>query len=210
MPLRNPFSKQKLTDEEFAQLEALQRFYLQDIADDSKELHEYLQATDDERVPRYSSTSTDLERSMFQGRLGGGLLSMESENILVNVLQYQRSRTERASFTSGYANDPRNLLCEVIKKFVVDTLSWADLNPDLLALIDKWSKFIHHITMANVFRPGGSSKETMEAMLVSVRNSLRYQVRPTLVKQLNTSSAREHIYWFIQVSNIVYFLQASI
>ena len=197
MPLRNPFNKERYTDTEYAQLEALQRFYTQDVA---KDLHEFLQTTEaDDRIPRYATTATDLERSMFQGKLGTGLLAMEAENLLVNVLQYQRTRHNRSTFRNGYANDTRNLLCEVIKHFVVNTLSHAEVSPDLLVLVDKWSNYIHHITMANVFRAGTRSEETMEAMLVSIRNSMRHQVRPTIVKKLASATAREHIQWFIQV-----------
>ena len=199
MPLRNPLTG-RYTDEEMGEMEAIQRFYTQDI---HPELHEFLQMKEeDERIPRFGATPVDMERTMFQSRLGTGLLCMEAENVLVNVLQYQTSRLNRGTFSSGYLNDPRNLLCEVLKHFAVETLSHAEVNPDLKDLVEKWSTFIHHLAMAGVFR-AGKNAETMEALLISVRNSFRYQIRPSMMKHLSTSSAREHLHWFIQVSNII-------
>lgn len=194
MPLRFPGSK-SYTDEELNQIEGIQRYYTQDV---HTELHEFLQLEEDGKKPRYSATLTDLERQMFQSRIGTGLLAMECENILVNILQYQTSRQNRDLFRSGYLNDPRNLLCELLKHFVVETLSHAEVNPELLITVDKWTTFIHHLTMSSVFKPNSKFDETMEALLVALRNSFRYQVRPALNKHLATSSAREHLHWFIQ------------
>jgi hypothetical protein len=196
MPLRNPFAdKNRYTESEFNQIEALQRYYTQDV---NKDLHEFLQMTEDDHIPRYAATNTDLERCVFQSRLGAGPLAMEAENLLVNVLQYQRGRHNRDAFHNGYLNDPRNLLCEVIKHFAVDTLSHAEINPAILETLDKWIKFIHHVTMADIFRAGTRSEETMEAMLVGLRNSMRYHIRPLIIKELSCSSSREHLRWFIQ------------
>ena len=200
MPLRNPFSPKQYTDEEYYQIQSLQRFYIQDIDTD---LHQFLQMSEeDDRTPRYASTRTDLERGTFQSRIGTSSLAMEAENLLVNVLQYQRSRYND-SFRNGYWNDPRNLLCEVIKTWVVDTLSHQLVNDKCLEDVDKWIKFIHHITMSSTFPPGKFGIETMEAMLVSFRNSLRYQVRPAILNELRSHTSREHLQSFIHATKRV-------
>lgn len=195
MPLRNPFKSKKYTNGEFIEMEALQRFYRQDVAE---ELHPYLSMSDDDdHVPRFASTVTDLERSAFQTRIGSGSLAMEAENLLVNVLQYQRGRHNRDAFRNGYLNDPRNLLCELFKDFAVK-LSVMEIKKDTLDEIDSFIRFIHHITMSSVFVGGVTSEETIEAMLIGIRNTLRYQVRPTIVKQIAAACSREHLQWFIQ------------
>ena len=201
MPLRNPLNKMRYTEDEYNQMEALQRYYQQDV---HSEIHEFLQWSEgDDHVPRFASTTTDLERSMFQSRLGTGLLAMEAENILVNVLQYQTSRHNRDTFRNGYLNDPRNLLCEVLKHFAVETLSHSEVNPNVLEIVDKWIRFIHHITISGIFRAGSRSEETMEAMLVGIRNVFRYSLRPVIVNHNSNSCAREHLHWFIQVGPLL-------
>ena len=110
---------------------------------------------------------------------------------IVSSLRIYHYRRSRRFYRSGYPNDPTNLLCGQLIRFVSDRLLLASCNEETLSYVTKLRQFLMGVRTGGIFQNEPEGDGSMDVLLHNLIKKLD-RVREKISDEMALSVARNH------------------